>query len=502
MRGRAPFVLAALVAACSGGRARVVEAPSSLPAPDEARPSEARRTGASAVWRTLAPAPESNIAGAWDVQALRDSFLVAQSSHLRRLAPPSKQSLATRTISGLTVRHGSPVAPLATEGVIVAVRGLPRSLVGIDAETLTDRWSLSLSPAVNVAPFDVAGTSDVLVIKSNQLGSGQQTTGTVRAVDARNGTLLWQKQLPLTTDVFAAGGRAFISHIAAQSTPEAAKFNFVAAHIRSGQVLWELPQRVDAVFANERWLAVAGDRKIQLLDPSTGKEVRAIALAGSVSSDQRGVLVDDILYVHVAPEEKLASGGVYAYDLSTGKELWKASRWGAAILDQGSTVLRVHGDVLLACADDGSANVIDRSSGETLWSWGLDRCRDIAAAHDSPTVYVAKGAFGDSALTAFAPGDKPEEHVTVSGRVVLGDSLRGFGFSKVHVRVGDVETRPDAAGNFRAQLDARGKLPISAVLSVARQDPKCDDSAANELRVELTGKAEYEVTLNLELRCR
>lgn len=239
----------------------------------------------------------------------------------------------------------------------------------------------------------------------------QSLRSTLYALDARSGTLLWQRE-----------------PAAAPEPNNQRTYGYYGVTVAAGKVLWTHQDR----------FGVGSQGVVAALDPKTGATIWQSPMAGSTMSDGTPVVADGRVYAgsntadqmvayDVADGRRLwtsparlgnwqdgtpstdagrvfvgAANGLVARDGATGEVLWVHRSAGPSHLRQNATPATpaAVGAVVYMGFPDGRVTALDAASGSVIWNRTLPGRLDFGGVHSSPavsgdTVYVGSnnGSF-------------------------------------------------------------------------------------------------------------
>jgi outer membrane protein assembly factor BamB len=218
------------------------------------------------------------------------------------------------------------------------------SVVPDEPEGRRELWRFTEASGDYVGGGAAAG--GILVI-----GNGD---GSVYALDAGNGALLWQ---------FATGGRVWARPLITSDVVYVSSLDhsLYAFDLESGQLRWEFAAAgalaSPPLLAHGRLYVGSFDHKVYALDPEDGDVVWAFEgrnwIWGTPAADDSRVYAADV------------DGNVYAVDAETGNPVWEAQ---VPDLVHLGPQLSQEGDMLLLAGNEGNLYGLDTSDGVVLWT--------------------------------------------------------------------------------------------------------------------------------------
>ncbi|MER5255159.1 MULTISPECIES: PQQ-binding-like beta-propeller repeat protein [unclassified Streptomyces] len=263
----------------------------------------------------------------------------------------------------------------------------------------------------------------------------------------------------------------------------------------SATVSMQLPQPEvpkDAVWSIKgSWLtddvyAKAGVNEIVGYDPTDGKELWTLPLAGQTCAGSREVTKDGIAAVAYEEAKRKKEGDhetcsqISAIDLKSGKRLWTET------IDEGSSAARVEevtisGSTVAAGSSAGGA-AFDLTTGDHLWEPTVgDKCQDEGYAGGEQLVVVQKcGDYGDEKLKVQLLNSK-------TGKVKWTYPVTpGVDNAKI------ISTRPVVFGQDTQEITASG---VTDVFSI-------DDKGELRAKISLPdGKYDHDCEVNVIYAC-
>jgi hypothetical protein len=300
-----------------------------------------------------------------------------------------------------------------------------------------------------------------------------------------DGRELWRTPLPPwlgLEDVTSDGAHV---HVAMQvydpnsPTPRVAVPMRVAAFdLATGAPSWSLDfPGAPGVLAASGGIVVAavlGD--LVFFDGVTGR-VRSKVAMGRPNIYPRLLIAGDRVIVALNG----STSAVTSFDLATGAQQWST----ALSLDGGPELARA-GDLVLVTTAAGTVAALALDGGALQWEIGLGVDGHRLWNSPSAVVFAGRGLAGGFRL----PPDVPEEQATFHGRVL---AVRCGQLSDAVVRVGGTDVTPDAGGNYRATIRARGFVVVGGAGSLGMPRRDSPDDTVGRVSIRLDGRGDYTV---------
>lgn len=346
--------------------------------------------------------------------------------------------------------------------------GTPTLLVAIDGGKLRriERATGKVLPAMRLAwksPHIAATHGEIILAVDNKQ---------IAAIDALTGKQRWEKAYP-EAQAASNGAALFVRHKATVEKIDA----------ETGKAAWTVSVPIGgfALKATPAHVFVRDAAKVIALDPDTGKTQWTTDLGATEdgeltpAGDDVIITTDDKLAVLDGASGKRTDLGsdtwspegttsrvfvvgytppqVHAFDARSGKPLWTTP-----VLGQDTIIERVDASGVYITDDHDLLRVLDPTTGKTLWSWGFRSTPYTYTFAGSPSVAICEG----STLVALDPSAPPVAAATihVSGTLSCADCDP----PPFSIRVGDTQSKTDAAGHFTAHATGRGALELAVLL--------------------------------------
>jgi len=330
----------------------------------------------------------------------------------------------------------------------------------VDAATGQRRWNRSVRGDVDSAPTAVNGT---VYVTADGL-----TGGSLRAVDAADGSLLWSRESSTTlSSPTVVGGTVYLAGGFGQGI--GGEEGLYALDATNGSTRWRFPALPTATTPTVvDGTAYIATQNISLAGPNT---VSLYALDAETGVEQwnrswRGIRVNpptatgDTVYLGVAIDEPDAGGSVrdgvvYAVDATDGAQRWSFSTPTAV----GTAPTVVGGSVYVGTGDDpfgrnSSLYAVDATNGTEEWSYDTDNGVGAAPTVADGTVYTSDGNrvyalradSGTERWTFEGPGDSIAPTVA-NGTLYIGDDAfsGGDGLYAIDAATGELRWQSETA---------------------------------------------------------
>ncbi len=295
--------------------------------------------------------------------------------------------------------------------------GFQAQNVGLSAQTVSGlslRWSFAAHDAIYASPLAYGGL--VIVASANQ--------GVVYALDAKTGTVVWQRNLGGQIRMTPAidGGQVFVgTHLFTSPSPGVylpAPSDFYALDLLTGTVRWEVPlaggARSSAIASSGNvYIGVSGGDPpaciqggVEALDESSG----SVRWAWHVNQQpgQGGAVWAPITYdgsriivgtgnVCNAPPVSTANGAV-ALDAETGRLLWAlAAQRNSLVDDDTGGGAMVSNSRVYVINKNGIFYCIDQATGQLVFSEALNPIDSqggwATPTTDGATILISGGTY-------------------------------------------------------------------------------------------------------------
>jgi outer membrane protein assembly factor BamB len=312
---------------------------------------------------------------------------------------------------------GSISSPVVASGWLY-IGGFQGNLYALDADTMTENWTVSLSRWVTYSP--AVGNNTVFV-------GGQN--GTLYAVEATTGDLRWERSLSdriLRSSPVVWNGTVFI----------ASNDGVHALRARTGRPLWNAtsagPSLSSPAVVNGTVFVAYYGGTVHALNATTGAERWRRELNSTTSTTpavhNRTVYVGD------------RRGRFYAFSMETGK-----TRWSRRVTSEFRSSPAVWNGTVFVGSSDRRVYALDARSGVGVWNttlgdikWDRGEARPDSGIFSSPTVadgvvyvgsndgrvYSLRAADGTVRWSVSTRGDVTASPAVVDGTVFIG-SLDG-----------------------------------------------------------------------------
>ncbi len=315
-------------------------------------------------------------------------------------------------------------------------------LTAYDLESLMLLWSFDLPRLRRGSEIHLSSGNAFIVVTGKQ----------ILAMDPKSGTELWRKSYRsrASHQRWRAGLGLFFMHDSELKAYDA----------RNGDLRWESPglpydaRLYDVVGGT---LPVLSDEsKLVLLHAEDGTVQKRIRLKGAFRNGRNLTIHEGVLYVARARKAKYEEVDVRAYDLKSGRSLWKAgpfhAEWNAYHPSLG-----LDDELLYLCTNRWTALGIDKASGKT-------RLVVHPSACDNPNAWRPRPGAPQVVFFANHPGSAYERAAkeanrhpaTVSGKV----SCQGVPAARAEVWIGHKRTHTNASGRYRVQIQVGATVPV------------------------------------------
>jgi outer membrane protein assembly factor BamB len=338
-------------------------------------------------------------------------------------------------------------------GLVIAADAAPPALTAYDPCTLQRRWTTPLSSAETIPALAAAGDRIAAAVASGAPRAGW----TYQLFDARSGAPVgkgprFDGRAP---DRLIVDGDRVLTVAAAERRPgasSAATIEITALDARDGRRRWSAEAVDGEVAVGSGTVVIAGAGTLEVLDAATGAERSRWAdpAASPVASVALLTGGGSVYYQFVEPSG--GPGTVGAFDLATGRPLWRRS----LTLPAGPS-WALDDDVLYLETDDGFITALDRRDGGAAWRWSVGGRADVlvAALPSGRRRLVVLDERGEIwTLARGARPAPPAEPIVVEGRVHVSPDFDGGRDPGLVIAGRRVEI--DRRGRFQTVVRTRG----------------------------------------------
>ena len=345
---------------------------------------------------------------------------------------------------------GSVSSPVVASGWLY-IGGFRGGLYALDADTMTENWSVSLSRWVTYSP---AIANDTVYV------GGQD--GTLYAVDAGTGDLRWERQLSdriVRSSPVVWNGTVFI----------ASNDGVHALRASTGRPLWNEtsggPSLSSPAVANGTLFAAYYGGTVHALDATTGAERWRRTLNATTSTTP--AVRDGTVYIGDR------RGRFYAISAATGE-----TRWTRRVTSEFRSSPAVWNGTVFVGSSDRRMYALDARTGAGVWNttlgdlkWDRGEARPDSGIFSSPTVadgtvyvgsndglvYGLRAADGTVRWTVSTRGDVTASPAVVDGTVFIGSLDGGVYAIRGENGGGSADSRTSGAGS--SESTDRGAPP-------------------------------------------
>lgn len=241
-----------------------------------------------------------------------------------------------------TVESQTPSGPFDGQGIVVlAQQQDTRALVGVDAETGEERWSIESQEVPIANSPTVAVVGDAV---------SPDTPSQFRGIDRITGDELWVSETRLLdqSGVFVKRSpAAVLDEVLVVPTGT----TITALDMRTGEILWQASQ-LDHPAAAGDIIVGTSESTVTAIDAASGEELWSAP--GRPSYGDLLAIGDGVIVVLEA-----SSPGIIAYELSSGDERWRATRTPQPQMIDGTALILLW---------ESGISVLSTTDGSTLWS--------------------------------------------------------------------------------------------------------------------------------------
>lgn len=283
------------------------------------------------------------------IGASDDVVLIEESGPIEASGSASRSTIAYDAADGSerwrrsTGATFTPPGPIDGQGIVVLADQDARALVGVDVVTGEEKWRVESSEA------PLANSSTVAVVW-NVAGPG--SSAGFRGIDRVTGDELWVSDTMLSDqsgNFVARSPAAVLGEVLAVPTGT----TVTAIDMRTGAILWQAPQLDDPAAADGTIVGTRGTT-VAAIDAASGQELWTAP--GRPSYGDLLAVGDGVIAVF-GP----GVSGLVAYELSSGKERWRATlttHVEPQLISGTSLVMLWNGDIAVLSTTDGA----------TIWS--------------------------------------------------------------------------------------------------------------------------------------